>query len=116
VKHVRNVAIIAAIAGLVAFAPGGGNGVDTVTTALILGFLAVMTAFVYRLYLENQLTIATLSDGRRAILFGAVGLIVLLVAGNDEMFSSGGGTLAWVLLLAAALGAIWRIWFEARDY
>ena len=112
----RNVLIIAAIAALVAFGPGGGNGADAVLTALSLAFLAVIVAFVYRTYLDNQLTVATLSDGRRALLFGAVGLIVLLIAGNDEFFDSGGGTLAWVLLLAAAIAAIWRVWFEAREY
>ena len=112
----RNVLIIAAIAGLVAFAPGGSNGADTVLTALSLAFLAVIAAFVYRTYLENQLTIATLSDDRRAILYGAVGLIVLLIAGNDELFDSGGGTLAWVLLFAGAIAAIWRVWSEAREY
>ena len=48
---------------------------------------------------QNQLTLATLSDGRRAILYGAFGLIALLIAGSDELFSSGGGTLAWILLL-----------------
>ena len=112
----RNILIIAAIAAVVAFAPGGGNGADTVLTALSLAFLAVIAAFVYRLYLDNQLTIATLSDGRRALLLGAVGLLALLVAGNDEFFDSGGGTLAWVLLFAAAIAAIWRVWFEAREY
>ena len=83
---------------------------------IAFGLIAVIAAFVYRMYLENQLTVATLSDGRRALLLGAVGLIVLLIAGNDEFFDSGGGTLAWVLLFAAAIAAIWRVWFEAREY
>lgn len=115
-RHLRNVAIIAALAALVAFAPGGGNGVDTVLTALTLGFLVALAAFVYQLYRDNQLTLATLSDGRRAILFGALGLIALLIAGTDEFFDSGGGTLAWILLLGASIVAIWRIWVEANSY
>ena len=65
---------------------------------------------------QNQLTLATLSDGRRAILYGALGMIALLIAGSDEMFSSGGGTLAWLLLLGASVAAIWRIWIEANSY
>jgi hypothetical protein len=115
-RHLRNVAIIAALAALVAFAPGGGNGVDTVLTALTLGFLVALAAFVYQLYRDHQLTLATLSDGRRAILFGALGLIALLIAGTDEFFDSGGGTLAWILLLGASIVAIWRIWVEANSY
>ena len=65
---------------------------------------------------ENQLTLATLSDGRRAILYGALGLIVLLIAGTDELFSSGGGTLAWVLLFAGSVAAICLVWKEANTY
>jgi hypothetical protein len=115
-RHVRNVLIIAILAAVVAFSPGGGNGADTVLTALTMGFLIALVAFVYQFYRENQLTLATLHDGRRAILFGALGLIVLLIAGTDEFFDSGGGTLAWVLLLGAAIAAIWRVWVEARSY
>ena len=115
-KHLLNVAIIAAVAAIVAFAPGGGNGVDTVVTALTMGFLVAIVAFAYQLYRDNQLTVATLSEGRRAILFAALGLIALLIAGTDEFFASGGGTLVWVLLFGAAVAAIWRVWAEARSY
>jgi hypothetical protein len=115
-KHVRNVAIIMVLALGVAFVPGGGNAADTVLTALTIGFLAAMAAFVYTLYRQNQLTMATLSDGRRAILFGALGIIALLIAGTDEFFGTGAGTLAWILLLGAAVAAIWRIWVEANTY
>ena len=115
-RHLRNVAIIAALAAVVAFSPGGGNGVDTVITALTMGFLVAIVAFAYQLYRDNQLTVATLSDGRRAILFAALGLIALLIAGTDEFFASGGGTLVWILLLGAAVAAIWRVWVEARSY
>ena len=62
------------------------------------------------------MTLATLSDGRRAILYGSLGLIALLIAGTDEFFASGGGTLAWILLLGAAIAAIWRVWAEANTY
>jgi hypothetical protein len=115
-RHVRNVAIIAALAAVVAFAPGGGNGADTVLTALTMGFLVALVAFAYQIYRENQLTLVALTDTRRAILFGALGLIVLLIAGTDEFFDTGGGTLAWILLLGGSIAAIWRVWVEARSY
>jgi hypothetical protein len=116
VKHVRNVAIIAAVAAIVAFAPGGGNGADTVLTALTMGFLIALVAYAYGIYGENQLTVSALTDGRRALLFAALGLITLLIAGTDEMFATGGGTLLWVVLLGGAVAAIWRVWVEARSY
>jgi hypothetical protein len=100
----------------VAFAPGGGNVAEAVFTALTMGFLAGIAWMLYTLSRQNQLTLATLSDGRRAILYGAFGVIALLIAGTDKMFSSGGGTLLWILLLGASIAAIWRIWLEANTY
>jgi hypothetical protein len=115
-RHVRNAAIIMVLALAVAFVPGGGNAADTVLTALTMGFLAAIAIFVYQLRRQNELTFAALSDRMRAVLYGALGLIALLIAGTDEFFNSGGGTLAWILLLGASLAAIWRVWLEARTY
>jgi hypothetical protein len=116
VRTARNVAIVMALALGVAFAPAGGNFVDAVFTALTMGFLAGIAWMLYTLSRQNQLTLATLGDGRRAIFYGAFGMIALLVAGIDRMFSSGGGTLLWILLLGASVAAIWRIWLEANTY
>lgn len=100
----------------VAFVPGGGNAAEAVLTAITMGFLAAIAWTLFVLSRQNQLTLATLSDGRRAILYAALGLIALLIAGSDELFSSGAGTLAWILLLGASIAAIWRIWIEANTY
>ena len=100
----------------VAFAPAGGNVATAVLTAITMGFLAAITWTVFVLSRQNQLTLATLSDGRRTVLYAALGLIALLIAGSDEMFASGGGTLVWILLLGASVAAIWRIWSEANTY
>lgn len=113
-RTARNVAIIMLLALLVAFLPGGGNLADALITALTMGLLAGVAWMIYTLSRESQLTLATLSDGRRAVLYGAVGMIVLLIAGSDKMFDSGGGTLLWILLLAASVAAIWRVWMEAN--
>lgn len=115
-RTARNVGIVMLLALGVAFLPGGGNVAEAVLTALTMGLLAGITWMVYVLSRENQLTLATLSDGRRAILYGAIGMILLLIAGSDRLFSSGGGTLLWILLLAASVAAIWKIWMEANTY
>lgn len=104
------------LAIVVAFVPAGGNVADTVLTAITMGFLAAIAWTLFVLSRQNQLTLATLSDSRRAILYGALGLIALLIAGSDEMFASGGGTLAWILLLGTSVGAIWKVWTEANAY
>jgi hypothetical protein len=115
VRAARNVAIIMLLALVVAFLPGGGNAAEALITALTMALLAGVAWMVYTLSRENQLTLATLSDGRRALLYGAVGMIALLVAGTDKLFSSGGGTLLWIVLLAASVAAIWRVWMDANS-
>jgi hypothetical protein len=116
VRNLRNAAIVMLLALPVAFAPAGGNAADAVLTAISMCFLAAIAWTVFVLSRQNQLTLAALSDGRRAILYGAIGLIALLIAGSEELFASGGGTLAWILLLGGSIAAIWRIWIEANTY
>jgi hypothetical protein len=115
-KAARNVAIIMLLALGVAFLPGGGNAVETVMTLIVMCFLAGISWMLYTLSRQNQLTLATLTDGRRAIFYGAFGMLALLVAGQDKLWSSGLGTLIWIVLLGAAVVAIWRIWTEANSY
>jgi hypothetical protein len=114
VRTARNVAIVMLLALVVAFIPGGGNVAEAVITALTMALLAGVAWMVYTLSRENQLTLATLTDARRAILYGAVGMILLLIAGTDKLFSTGGGTLLWIVLLAASIAAIWRVWMDAN--
>ena len=115
-RTLRNVAIVMLLALAVAFAPAGGNVAEAILTAITMGFLAAMAWMVFVLGRQNQLTLATLSDGRRAILYAALGMIALLIAGSDELFSSGGGTLVWIVLLGASVAAIWRVWIDANSY
>jgi len=116
VRAARNIAIIMLLALVVAFLPGGGNVASGILTTLTLGFLAAISFFVYTLARENRFTLDTLSDGNRALLYGGIGLITLLIAGTDEFFDTGGGTLAWILLLGVSVAAIWRVWLDAKSY
>jgi hypothetical protein len=100
----------------VAFLPGGGNVAEAAIAALTMALLAGIVWIVYTLSRENQLTLATLNDGRRAILYGAIGMLALLIAGSDRMWATGGGTLLWIVLLAASGAAIWKVWMDANTY
>lgn len=104
------------LAALVAFAPNGGNFADAVFAALTLAFLAAITWMLYTLSRQNELTLAALSDGRRAILYAALAMIALLIAGTEKLWDTGGGTLLWIVLLAVSVAAIWRIWMETTTY
>lgn len=100
----------------VALLPGGSNMAEAILTLLTMALLAGIAWMLYVFSRENQLTLASLSDSRRAILYGAVGLLVLLIAGSDKMFSTGGGTLLWIVLLGVSVAAIWKVWVEATTY
>jgi hypothetical protein len=116
VRNLRNVAIVMLLAFVVAFAPAGGNAADAILAAITMGFLAAIAWALFVFSRQNELTLAALSDGRRAILYAALGLIALLIAGSGKLLSSGGGTLAWIVLLGASVAAIWKIWMEAHTY
>jgi hypothetical protein len=116
VRTLRNVVIVLLLALVVAFVPGGGNAAATILAAITMAFLASIAWGLFVFSRENQLTLATLNDGRRAVLYGALGLIALLIAGKDEMFATGLGTLGWIVLLGAAVAAIWRVWLDAQAY
>jgi hypothetical protein len=115
-RVVRNIAIIAVLALGVAFVPGGGTVADTVIAAITMGFLAAIGFLGYRLYMENQLTISTLTDRQRIVLYGALGLIAVMIAGADELLDSSGGVLIWIGLIALSVLAIVRVWTDAHSY
>ena len=115
-QNIRNIAIILALAAAVDFLPGGGNAAAAVLAALSMMFLAAIAWLLYRVYNEQQLILSTLSDARKAGLFGAVGAIALLVVAYDDFRSWEGGILIWVALMAGCLGGIFLIWRSATTY
>ena len=115
-QTVRNVAIILALAAVVDFAPGGGEAADTVLAALSMIFFAAIAWMVYRLYREQQMTLATLTDAKKAGLFGAVGGIALLVVAYDDFVDWSGGLLLWLALVAGCIAVIFLIWRGATTY
>ncbi|MGA8219012.1 MAG: hypothetical protein WB771_10620 [Solirubrobacterales bacterium] len=112
----RNIAIILALAAAVDFLPGGGNAAAAVLTALMMCFLAAIAWLLYRVYNEQQMTLSTLTDARKAGLFGAVGGIALLMVAYDDFRSWTGGILLWVALVAGCVGVIFLIWRSATTY
>jgi hypothetical protein len=116
-RTLRNIAIIALLAFPVAFLPGGGAAADTVLTALMMTFLAMLGFAVWQVYRANRLTFDTLPDDQRAVLLGSVGVIVLMVVGAGEMLGGGGlGAFLWVILVVCAAIAIYSVWVRARTY
>lgn len=115
-RTARNVAIILLAALVVDLVPGGGDAAEALLAGIMMAFLAAISWFVYRLYRQQQMTLMTLSDARRALLFGAVGAIALLFVAFEQFETWSGGIVVWIGLMAAAVGAIFLVWREATSY
>ena len=113
---VRDIGIIALLALGVAFVPGGGNAAQAAIAVLVIAFLVTIGFAARQLYRENRLTIYSLPDRERALLYAGVGLIVLMIAGADSLLGSAAGTLVWVGLLALGVIVVARVWVEANRY
>ena len=116
-RTLRNIAIVALLAVPVAFVPGGGNAADAVLVALGMAFLASLAVAARQIYRENRLTFDSLPNDQRGVLFGAVGVIVLMIAGAGNLLGGGGlGAVIWVTLMACAVIAIIGVWMRAHSY
>ena len=115
-RALRNIAIIALLALAVAAVPGGGDAAEGVLAALSIAFLSVLAFAAYRAFRQNRLAYDTLSEGWRAAVAAAVGAIVLMVAGADELLESGIGLFVWIAVLGTAIFTLVRAWGEAQTY
>jgi hypothetical protein len=112
----RNVAIIALLAFFVAAVPGGGETAAVVGAILSMAFLSVIAWALYRFYVDREMTLLGMTDGQRAVVYGAVGAVALLIVGYEEFQSWSGGTLVWIMLMAGAIAAAFFTWRSATTY
>ncbi len=115
-KHVRNVAIILLLALVVAEVPGGGEVAEAIVATITIGFLVLIGFAGYQFYRQNRLTYLSLEERWRAILVGALGAIVLMIAAADEMLESGLGLFAWLAIVGLSVYAIVRTYGESRAH
>ena len=115
-RAARNIAIIALLALIVAVIPGGDNAARAILAAFSLAFLALIGFAAWQLYRQYRFTYLQLDDRQRALLLGAIGAIVLMIAGADELTESGGGLVIWLAILGASIFAIVRVWTESQRY
>jgi hypothetical protein len=115
VRAARNIAIIALLALVLAAVPGGGNLADGILALLLVAFLVILGAAGYLAYRQNQFAYMTLNDRQRLIILGALGAIVLMIAGADEMLDTGAGTLAWIGILGLSVFGIARVVADSRS-
>ena len=69
-----------------------------------------------RFYRENRVAIFGLGDKHRALLYGALGAVVVALAGRERLLDTGVGTLVFFVLLIGAAGALYAVWQHHRSY
>lgn len=112
---VRNIVIIALLALVLTLLPSGGNITTGLLTALSLMFLGAIALLAVRFWRENSLARDAMTDRQRGFVYGGLGAIALMVAGSDELFETGLGTVAWLVIVAVSVWLIVTTWREAQS-
>lgn len=112
----RNILIIALLALLLTVAPGGGNFVDALFTALTLIFVAALGLLLAQAWQQTALTRDSMSERQRLIFLGSLGAVALMIAGLDELFDTGLGSLVWIAVMVTAGWLLFTTWREANSY
>jgi hypothetical protein len=115
-KIARNVAIIALIAAAVEFLPGGGRAASAFSAALWVVFAAGLAYFAYRLYREHHISLHSLGDRHRGLLYGAVAVGFLAAASQPRMWGTNFGEFAWFALVGVAAYTLLAVYRYSRTY
>ncbi len=115
-RAARNVAIILVLALIVSEVPGGGNFAQGLLAAITVTFLVLIGALCYQVYRQNKFTYLGLTEGRRAIVVGALGAIVLMIAGLDEMLEGGLAAFVWFVVVGLSVYGLIRVYQDSRAY
>lgn len=117
-KHVRNIAIVLALGGLLFVTrERGALAANLLSWLLGVVFLGVLAWFVMVMYREHRAEITSLGDRMRLVLYGSIGLAVLTVTASRRMWDlGGGGTVLWIALLALASFGLFSAWRAFRSY
>lgn len=113
---VRNVLIVLVIAALVALVQGGQTAANVAIQAVTLAFLGTLVWFAVITYRERRVSLYSLGDGRRALLYVALGVATLTLTATSRLWATGAGSVAWLILLAGSAYAVFAVLWSARNY
>jgi hypothetical protein len=112
----RNILIVLVVAAVVAIAPGGGTGANVVIQAVSLIFLAAIAWVASIMYRQYRTELYSLGDRRRAALYIAVGVAALTLTATSRLSSTSAGSVAWLVLMGAAIYTTCVVVWAARKY
>jgi hypothetical protein len=111
----RNVAIILVLAFAVWLLPGGGTGAGIISALIGIAFSVAIWFFLMRMYREHRMTIFSLGDRYRAVLYGSCAALLFAGVAAGRWWDSGGLTVLWFVVVGLAaygLVATYRHWRE----
>ena len=116
-KHLRNIAIVIALALVVWLVPGGDSAGITIANLLSLMFVGAILFLGFRLYMENRETIFGLEERQRGVLYAAAALIAITLVATRRMWDAGGlGAIVWLMMIGAGVYALVGVWRAYREY
>jgi hypothetical protein len=115
-RTARNILIVLAIAAVVALIQGGVTAANIAVQAVSLVFLGTIVWFLSLSYRQYRTTLYSLGDGRRALLYVALGVGTLTLTATSRLLGTGAGSVAWLLLLAGSIYAVFAVLWSARRY
>jgi hypothetical protein len=116
-KHLRNIAIVLALAVAVWKVPGGGTASATVANIFSVLFLAGLFFLGYRVYMERRETLFGLEERQRGLMYGALALAVFAIVATRRLWDAGGlGAMLWLLMLGASGWALYSVWRAYKTY
>ena len=116
-KHLRNAAIVLALAVAVWKVPGGGTASATISNIFSVLFLAGLFFLGYRVYMERRETLFGLEERQRGLMYGALALAVFAIVATRRLWDAGGlGAMLWLLMLGASGWALYSVWRAYKTY
>jgi hypothetical protein len=115
-KVVRNVAIILAISAGVYYLPGSSRATSTFEAVLWVAFGVAIAYLGLRLYREHRITLYSLGDRHRALLYGAIAVGLFAAEARGRMWQTGLGELAWFVLIGIVIYALLEVYRYSRTY
>ncbi|MGC9220029.1 MAG: hypothetical protein ACP5H2_01590 [Solirubrobacteraceae bacterium] len=115
-NKVRNITIIVLLAALIYASRTAAFAYSFLTQLISLAFLAALGWVGSRLYMEHRIGLASLSTRNRALLYGAMGVAVLTLSATSRLWSSGVGTVGWLLLLGGCAWALLTVYRAVHEY
>lgn len=112
----RNVAIIALLALLITVLPQGGNLTEAILLTLSLTFVVAIGLLVARFWGDQEFNRDTMSDADQTILYASLAGLMLIVAGIDELFASGIGTLILLVVVGLSIYGLVTVYRNATTY